>query len=231
MLVLRPQPGAAETARKIETAGFEPVVAPLFVIRQLAWDAPDPRNLEAVLLTSANAPREAGAQLAAFTSLPCYAVGDATAEAARIAGFTDLRVGSGDGAATLALMVQDHVSSALHLCGRDHRPLVHDGLTIDRRIVYSSEPAGELPKEAKEGLGRGAVALLHSPRAATLFAQLVDAAGIGRSSIRLAAISPAAAAAAGTGWQASLSAAHPRDDALLELAAKLCKNGKMGMAE
>ncbi|MEA3064722.1 MAG: hypothetical protein QOJ27_1168, partial [Sphingomonadales bacterium] len=45
----------------------------------------------------------------------------------------------------------------------------------------------------------------------------------GKGSIRVAAISAAAAEAAGEGWAAKAVAAAPRDQALLELAAKLCK--------
>jgi uroporphyrinogen-III synthase len=64
----------------------------------------------------------------------------------------------------------------------------------------------------------GAVAVIHSPRAARRLFDLVPA----RKSIAVAAISPAAAAAAGEGWAAVESAAEPTDDALLALAARLC---------
>ena len=59
MLILRPQPGADETAARARTLGLEPVVAPLFTIRPLAWEPPDPAEFDAVLLTSANAARHA----------------------------------------------------------------------------------------------------------------------------------------------------------------------------
>ena len=44
-----------------------------------------------------------------------------------------------------------------------------------------------------------------------------------REAITLAAISPAAAAAAGGGWEAVEVAERPDDEALLALAARLCK--------
>ena len=79
------------------------------------------------------------------------------------------------------------------------------------------------PPMRDAALTGGALVLLHSPRAARLFAELVDGAELARDAVRIAAISPAALAAAGPGWRLAAAAARPRDDALLELAAKLCQ--------
>jgi len=49
-----------------------------------------------------------------------------------------------------------------------------------------------------------------------------------RSSVSVIAISPAAAQAAGDGWALKAVAAAPRDEALLELAVKLCNNPRPG---
>jgi uroporphyrinogen-III synthase len=49
-------------------------------------DRPAAEDFEAVLFTSANAPRHGGDGLAPFRALPCYAVGEATALAAAEAG-------------------------------------------------------------------------------------------------------------------------------------------------
>ena len=65
---------------------------------------------------------------------------------------------------------------------------------------------------------------------AALFGRLVDDAGLARERISVAAISAPASQAAGGGWQANVATAQPRDDALLELAAKLCQNDGMGTA-
>jgi uroporphyrinogen-III synthase len=192
--------------------GLEPVVAPLFTINPVDWDPPEPEAFDAVLLTSTHAARRM--QAGPLTSLPCYTAGEATAYAARDAGFADVRTGPSDGEAALALARRDGRSRVLHPCGRDHIALPD----VDRRIVYAADAAGTLPKAADEALAAGAVALLHSPRAAALFAGLVD----DRRRVRLALISPAAAAAAGEGWAEKAVAARPRDEALLEVAAKLC---------
>ncbi|MEA1014229.1 uroporphyrinogen-III synthase [Sphingosinicella sp. LY1275] len=223
VLILRPEPGASDSATRAEALGLEPVTVPIFVVRPLAWESPAPASVDALLLTSANAIRHGGGGLGRFTGLPCYCVGPATAAAARAAGFGDIRVGRSDGRAAIAMMVADRVASALHLSGRDHVGLADPAIRLERRLVYAAEPVRVLPDEAAKALGRGALVLLHSPRAAAAFAALIDAAGIERGDIALAAISAAAAEAAGEGWRAKQAAGEPRDEALLELAAKLCK--------
>lgn len=222
LLVLRAEPGASETAARARGLGLDAVTAPLFTVRPLAWQAPDAAEFDAILLTSANATRHAGRQLRLFRHLPCFAVGEATAAAAKEQGFADLRIGAADGAATLATIAPG--SRILHLCGREHLRLNHPAL--ERRIVYAADAAERMPAAAHAALDRGALALVHSPRAASLFGALVDAAGLHRAAIAIAAISPAAAAAAGPGWRSLSAAERPRDEALLELAAKLCKKAR-----
>ena len=214
MLILRPEPGAGESAGRARALGLDPVVAPLFTIRPLPWQPPEGR-FDALLLTSANAARHAGA----LPALPCYAVGDATAAAARSAGLVEVVTGPSDGAAALALAGADGRRRILHLCGQDHVALAAPGIELVRRTVYAADPLPALPDAAEAAIAGGAIVLLHSPRAARAFAALATA----REAVRIAAISPAAAAAAGPGW-AEVRAAHaPRDQALLELAAQLCK--------
>jgi uroporphyrinogen-III synthase len=213
LLILRPEPGASETAARARAIGLEPVVAPLFAIAGVTGPPVDPALYDAVLLTSANGARHAPVGL---TRLPCFAVGESTAEAARAAGFAEVRTGPGDGAAAAAMMAAAGVTRALHLCGRDHLAVEAAEVAIERRVVYSAEP---IPSEGFEG---PAVAMIHSARAGARFAELAG----NRAAIAIAAISPAAAAAAGEGWAAKAVAAAPRDQALLELAAKLCNHGE-----
>ena len=66
----------------------------------------------------------------------------------------------------------------------------------------------------------GGVVLIHSPRAGRRLAELVEA----RRSIVIAAISPAAATACGSGWRSIQYASAPNDSALLALAARLCES-------
>lgn len=225
LLILRPQPGAAETRQRATGLGLSAAVAPLFEVEAVAWTAPDPSSFDAVMLTSANAARRAGPGLAAYLHLLCYAVGESSAAAAREAGFAEIVLGEADGQALVARMVQDGISCAFHPCGRDRVEIASSPIKIERRIVYASIPLATLPPEAIAAIEAKALVLIHSPRAGGHFADLIDKADIPRSAIRLAAISTAAASAAGTGWAQVDVAAAPRDHALLELAAGLCKTG------
>ena len=100
--VLRPEPGNGATVAAIEAAGGMAIRLPLFAAAPVAWHAPDPAAFDALLLTSANALRHGGPELAALRSLPVHAVGGATAAAARQAGFAVAHAGTGDGAALVA---------------------------------------------------------------------------------------------------------------------------------
>jgi uroporphyrinogen-III synthase len=218
LLVLRPEPGNAATVQAARALGLTAIAAPLFTVRPIEWSLGDAIP-EALLMTSANAARHGGATLRQLFRLPVYAVGQATADVAQDAGFTDIRVGSGNVDAVLTLAQGDGARALLHLVGREHRPAVAEGIAIERRIVYASDPADRLPEVVRDALP-GVVSLLHSARAARLFAGLVDPAGI-----RIAAISAATLAAAGDGWRDTAVARAPTDASLLAVAAKLCDQG------
>ena len=208
ILIVRPVPGNAATAAAVTALGLEQVVVPLFEVGPLAWDAPDPDAFDAVAMTSSNAARYGGADLAQFAHLPVFAVGDATAEAAQAAGFSKIHVGAGD-AGDLAQQLSGRV---LHLTGTDHRsiPTAAEVTTVP---VYQTRPLVPwAPLEA-------AIALIHSPRAGARLAELVPE----RSATQIVAISAAAAQACGSGWAAVHVAAHPREHAMLECLRRLCE--------
>jgi len=213
--VLRPEPGNAATVARVEAAGLTAILLPLFAVHALDWTPPDPAGFDALILTSANGPRLAGPSLDAFAHLPVFAVGPATAAAARKHGLTVSETGERDGADLVATMATRGFSRALLLAGREHA--LHDGGIIARSVaVYAADP---LPVDARaiDAL-TGSVALLHSARAARRFADIV---GDVRASIRLAAISPSVAEAAGPGWADIATAPLPDDAALIALARRL----------
>lgn len=220
--MLRPEPGAAATFARATAAGFQTIAAPLFTIVPVAWDAPDAAQHDALMLTSANAVREAGGALASFRQLPVYAVGEATAHAAIEAGFADVHAGSNDVTSLVVTMAKDGIARPLHLAGREHRILADAPFPIARRIVYAADPVAALPAAAKAALAREAVVLLHSPRAAKVFASLLGEAGIDPATVSIAAISEAAAQGQ---WREIAIADAPHDGALLAAAARLCEKG------
>lgn len=223
VLILRPQPGADETASRARARGLEPVVASMFSIRALDWSAPAAEGFDAILFTSANAPRHGGEGLAAFRALPCYTVGEATALAAAEAGFGHVRTGPSDGAAVVQMMARDGIKRVFHPTGADSTELPADAVEIAAVPVYSSDAAERLSDVAVAAIHAGAIVLLHSPRAAALLSERI---GELRAQTRIAAISDAAAAAAGVGWAGVGVALEPRDDALLAAAEELADTAR-----
>jgi uroporphyrinogen-III synthase len=216
VLVLRPEPGASATAKRARKIGLRPVVLPLFLVRPVEWTAPEPSSFDALLLTSANAVRMGGIQLERLSGLRVHAVGEATAQAARGAGF-DI-ASSGDAGIERLLDSLAPDLKLLHLCGEDRRQADDARQSITPLVVYRSTALPGVNLDAAEG----AVVLIHSPRAGRRFAELVDAAQVVRGAIAIAAISATAAAALGEGWEAIEIAERPADDELLVLAARLC---------
>lgn len=217
LFILRPEPGAGETVKRATGLGLEALRVPLFRIEPIAWDAPEPGGFDALLLTSANAIVHGGERLSELRGLPVHAVGDATALAAREAGFGI--ASSGDGGVERLLGSMEPDLRLLHLCGEQRRE--GDGVrqTITAIPVYRSV---ELPAPGALAGIEGQTAAIHSPRAARRLAQLIEEQGIDAATIRLACISKAAADAAGGGWESKESVDTPTDDALLALAARLC---------
>ncbi len=212
VLVLRPEPGAAATVEKARRLGLDAVAVPLFEIEAVAWHPPEPGNFDGLLMTSANALRFGGEALGALRGLKVYAVGEATAEAARAAGF-DVAA-TGDGGVDQLLGAIEPGLRLLHLCGADHREPTGAKQEITRVTVYQATPI-EHPNLSK---AEGSVALIHSPRAGARFAEMIK----DRRTIGIAAIGQAAADAVSDGWLTVEAAAQPTDDALLALAARLC---------
>jgi uroporphyrinogen-III synthase len=218
LAVLRPEPGNAATAAAIAARGYEAIRLPLFEVRPLPWTAPAPDAFDALLLTSANAVRHGGAALAALRTLPVHAVGEATAAAARAAGFEIRSVGHAGVEALLADAAAHGTRRALHLSGRE-RTVASHAILAAVIPVYASEQ-----RDVAEGTIRGltgSVALLHSARAARRLAALVDAAGVPRETLALAAISDAVLAAAGDGWGTQAVPRQVDPDALIDCAVAL----------
>lgn len=215
LFVLRPEPAASRTVERARALGIEAVALPLFALEAIEWTAPDPARFDAILLTSANAVNKGGDQLQALRSLPVHAVGEATAVAAEVAGFGIASTGKGGIDDLLATVSAG--TRLLHLCGEDRRAPTSPAQRITTVAVYRARAVDEV-----QGLEhiQGGVAAAHSPRAARRLAELVPEDR--RGSIRVAAISDAAAEAAGAGWGEVRVAREPTDEALLALAARLC---------
>ena len=222
LVIIRPEPGNEASTTAARAAGLDARGWPLFEVVPKSWEAVPPVGYDALLIGSTQVFLHGGRGLGALRGLPVCAVGEATAAAARSAGFTVAATGAGSLQALLGELDPSH-RRLLRLAGHERIVLtLPAGVTIDERVVYASQPR-PLPSELEAVLRQPAIALLHSADAAHhLTAECVRLA-IRRAPLRLAAMSARIAAAAGDGWGEVASAAHPEDKALLALARQMCQ--------
>jgi uroporphyrinogen-III synthase len=228
-LVTRPAEDAAPLARALAERGIDALLQPLLAIHPVG-DAG--RRLgealagaQALLFTSANGVRAVVAA-SPRRELPVFAVGDASAAAARIAGFRSVASAGGD-VADLARLVAARLAP-------QRGPLVHaagsevagdleallPGFTLRRAVLYEARAADALLPETVAALRRGALdlALFFSPRTAATFVSLAAAQAVGDTCRAVTAIGLSAAVAARLGalpWRALRTAAAPTQGALL----------------
>ncbi|KTE06817.1 uroporphyrinogen-III synthase [Sphingopyxis sp. H115] len=211
LIVTRPEPGNGATVARARAMGFDARSLPLFAARPLDWTVPAAGAFDALLLTSASAPRLAGPGLSALASLPVHAVGAATADAANAAGLAVDAVGTAGAQQLLDGMASRNIRRILWLCGRDRSEFDARGAAITSLPCYAVDPIAPSAEWAHL-IDRPALLLAHSVRAAAYVSELVGAA---RGHLALVAISAQVAAAAGDGWGDLAIAGQPDDGAML----------------
>ncbi len=222
LALLRPEPGWSASATAARAAGIEVIGHPLFDAEPVLWEPPA-GDFDALLVGSAAAFRRGGGQLAGLSGLPVHAVGEATAEAAREAGFRVAKTGVG-GLQALLDAERGRSLRFLRLAGEDRVALAaHEGQRVTERVVYRMVPRSIASDFATELTGRCPVVALHSAIAACHFAAEADRLALARGSLFLLALGPRVATEAGLGWAAVHVADAPSEAALLAKAAALCK--------
>lgn len=228
LLVVRPEPGNCATVAAARALGLTAWSEALFRIAPTAWNPPPAPEFDAVLIGSANALRHGGQALAGYAALLAYVVGEATAEAAREAGFSVAAIGSGGLQDLIARLSRDKRRRVLRLAGADHVALtLAEGTEIVTAMVYEALPL-PMSADCAVRLGQGAVTLLHSAAAARHFAAECARLRVDRGAVALACLGPRIADAAGEGWASVASAERSDDTALLALAAEMCQNAGFG---
>ncbi|MGB8819458.1 MAG: uroporphyrinogen-III synthase [Rhizobiaceae bacterium] len=164
VLVIRPQPGADQTAARLIPLGFDPVVLPLTQTVALEQSANDFRP-DLIVATSPQAFRHLSRPLAStFSLVRVLVTGAATAQAARDAGFADVQASGGDAARLIEMLtttVRDN-SSVLYLAGRVRRPDLDHALEkggFEHRIfeVYDTLPVSYSTDNLTDIASRGRV--------------------------------------------------------------------------
>ena len=179
--ITRAQPAAELTAQRVRALGHEALVAPLLAVRTLPDVSIDLAGVAALAFTSANGVR-AFADLSGERSLRVFAVGAATAQAARAAGFKLVLSADGDVAALAEGIGQRRGElkglvlhpGAVELAGDLVGALEAQGVAARRLTLYESAPVSLEPAEA-ETLIQSDIALLHSPSAARALAAVLKA--------------------------------------------------------
>ncbi|HEY1753559.1 MAG TPA: uroporphyrinogen-III synthase [Caulobacteraceae bacterium] len=220
--ITRARPGADATAARLAELRIEAVVEPLLQVRALAGADLDLTGVSALAFTSANAVA-AFAERSADRSLRVFAVGDATAKAARAQRFASVLSAQGDvGALASALATRRRELAGVILYPAAAEPaqdlagaLEAVGLTVRQAALYETvtlQPpeafVGELPQI--DGV------LLHSAKAArtlAAFLKLHPAPQLTAYCLSSAVARPLARAA----LAARRSAAAPNETSLLSL--------------
>ncbi|MGF1624794.1 MAG: uroporphyrinogen-III synthase [Alphaproteobacteria bacterium] len=240
VLVTRPQPEAEHTAMLLREMDVRATLAPMLRIMPVSSAAEEPRvdDVQAIVLTSANAARALiqrplGAMLME-RDRPLFAVGEATAQAARDAGFGRVEAAGGDVEGlvrVLAGRVDPGRGAVIYPCG-EHR--AHDlvaelaRIDLDCRpvVVYAARAETRLPRDVEHGLRdrRFDAVLFYSPRTAGIFVDLVEAYGLADrvGHTRALCLSPAVAGRAqALRWAGLDVAARPDQEALLAVVRRL----------
>ncbi|WP_196260221.1 uroporphyrinogen-III synthase [Pelagibacterium limicola] len=182
LLVTRPEPDATRTAAHLAALDLEPVVAPMLEAIAQSDPLPEPETFFALAATSVNAVRFLADRNPhpAFFKKPLYAVGEATADAARDAGFDMVSAAEGTLADLVALIVRTHRGGPIfHPAARDLSGSLGAALkphSIDVLVatLYAMEQVPALPAKARAELVAGEIAgaLFFSRRTAEAFARL-----------------------------------------------------------
>jgi uroporphyrinogen-III synthase len=230
ILVTRPEPDAQRFAAHLKAHGIDTVVAPLMTVELGEAPMPPLGKAQALVFTSANGVRAYAAKQGRG-DLPIYAVGEATAAAARLAGYDDV-VSAGSDAQGLAALLEGRIDPAkgplFHPTGADQAgdlaaALQARGFELEQAVLYRAAAVPELPAAARAALEAGDLAgvALFSPRSAEIFLDRTLVAGLGGKLEALDAFCLSRAVAAAlegkAAWRAVRVAARPNADALVAL--------------
>lgn len=232
ILITRPRVDAEPLAATLAEHGIDSLIEPLmqaeFILQAKGDLAAALSGAQALVATSANGVR-AFAAMALRRDVPVCAVGEATAAAARSAGFELVEAGGGDVDALAAMIVarRDPGRGALlHIAGTISAgdlagALAGAGFDYRRIVLYRMAPAPALSAAVLRALDRRTLSgvALYSPRTARIFADLLTAAAATRACRDLRAYCLSANVAAEAGrlpWAAIVTAARPEQASLVD---------------
>lgn len=192
------------------------MTAPLLAIRPLAQPAPDLDGVAALAFTSRNGV-DAFTALSDDRSRPVFTVGDATAEAARAAGFAVVRSAGGAIGDLVRLLAAGAPAGGVVLAPGALEPAGDLPALLSGRVEVRALPVYEAVETGAAAPVAFDAVLVHSPRGGRALAGLDPFAGQAAIAISEAAAAPLRE---GTGLEIRV-AAHPDEAALFEALGKL----------
>ena len=227
VLITRPREDAVLLADRLAALNIDSIIAPLLTIVFEKGPPLSLENVQALLMTSANGVR-AFSRRNQERGLPVFTVGDASATAAKNAGFENVMSAKGDVLALTALVkakLDPKAGSLLHtagtrVAGNLAGELQAAGFDVRRETLYAAKITDALPPEARQALQNHKLdgVLIYSPRTAGILTSLIQAAGVEDACRRMTAfcLSQAVAdKAQALPWQGIRMAEAPDQDALL----------------
>jgi len=190
ILVTRPVDEAQRTANRLQALGHETLIAPVLHIEPVLGAAIGGGPWAAVLMTSGNAARALllHARWQDLLTLPVLAVGGQTAEAATLAGFSDVVSANGDSADLLDVVsarIADRSLPLLYLAGSDtSRDLAGElagrGFKVETVVLYRAVAADVFAEEVKTAIGAGTIdgVLHYSRRSTAIFVNCAHSSGL-----------------------------------------------------
>ncbi|MBM3530717.1 MAG: uroporphyrinogen-III synthase [Alphaproteobacteria bacterium] len=232
LLVTRPEPDNARTAETLRARGHDVLLAPLLHIEAVTDADLGQAPFAGVLLTSANGARAAAAhpRRGELRVLAVLAVGRASADAARAAGFLDVASADGDARDLVRLAAVRFAGSKaplLNLAGEDRSrdladELASAGIAVRSVTVYRAAKAEALPDGVQAALAQGRIdGVLHfSRRSAEAYVHCAGSLGSRAFAPVQFCLSAGAAEPLRRAGAARIEvAAHPDEASLLDLVA------------
>lgn len=230
LLITRPENDAPALTTKLQSLGHDVISMPVMEIYfDKNAEMPEINQQDGMAFTSVNGLRALLARNEpAYLDLAAYAVGPATADACRQAGFETVFEADGDVAALAEIIIENPPQGkTIHIAGRDLAGDLASALTaakinVQRTVIYRAQARQEMPPHIISMLRSGDVdgVLIYSQRSGQLFLELAGAANILDKSKKLIAfcLSPKVAEVMShAGVEKCLVADKPNETALLAL--------------
>lgn len=197
VLVTRPASDAGDLADRLAALDMTALIDPLLEVQLLPVAVKPFDGASAVVATSRNALRALAESpaLRAAIALPLFAVGGATAELAREVGFVQVTRGPGTARGLAEMIVSGSPARSGHIVylagdrlAFDLAPVLRShGHDVTQITAYRTVAAKSLQPETRAELAAGRIdaILLLSPRTASVYRDLVIAAGLKEPASRL----------------------------------------------